>query len=132
MRNADRFIAARDVLLRHRENLVAAGTAFQWPRFEEFNWARDYFDVMAADNHNPGLRVVSLSGAEEMLTFHELAQRSSQVANFLTAQGVRPGDRMLLMLGNVVPLWETLLAAIKLGVVIIPATTLLERTELQA
>lgn len=131
MRNADRFIAARDVLLRHRENLGAAGAAFQWPRFEEFNWARDYFDVMAADNHNPGLRVVSVSGEEETLTFAQLAQRSSQVANFLAAQGVRPGDRMLLMLGNVVPLWETLLAAIKLGVVIIPATTLLERTELQ-
>jgi acetyl-CoA synthetase len=34
------------------------------------------------------------------------------------------------MLANVVPLWETMLAAIKLGAVIIPATTLLERTEL--
>jgi acetyl-CoA synthetase len=131
MGNADRFIAARDLLLRHREDLGAARDAFRWPRLEEFNWALDYFDIMAIDNHQPGLRVVSLSGVEEMLTFAQLAQRSAQVANFLATQGVGPGDRLLLMLGNVVPLWETLLAAIKLGAVIIPATTLLERHELQ-
>ncbi len=34
------------------------------------------------------------------------------------------------MLGNVVPLWETMLAAMKLGAVMIPASTLLQRDEL--
>ena len=130
MHNSARFIAARDLLLRLREDLTAAGREFQWPRFEEFNWALDYFDVIARDNHNPALRVVSSGGAEESLTFAQLARRSSQVANFLAAQGVGRGDRILIMLANVVPLWETMLAAIKLGAVIIPATTLLERTEL--
>jgi acetyl-CoA synthetase len=130
MRNSARLIAARELLLRLREDLTAAGREFQWPRFEEFNWALDYFDVIAQDNHNPALRVVSGGTAEESLTFAQLARRSSQVANFMAAQGVGPGDRILLMLANVVPLWETMLAAIKLGAVIIPATTLLERTEL--
>ena len=74
---------------------------------------------------------MSETGAEESLTFAQLARRSSQVANFLSAHGVGPGDRILIMLTNVVPLWETMLAAIKLGAVIIPATTLLERTELR-
>jgi len=128
--NSARLIAARDLLLRLRENLTAAGHEFQWPRFEEFNWARDYFDIIAQGNHNPALRVMSGGGAGESLTFAQLARRSSQVANFLAAHGVGPGDRILIMLANVVPLWETMLAAIKLGAVIIPATTLLERTEL--
>jgi acetyl-CoA synthetase len=128
--NSAQLIAARDLLLRLREDLTAAGREFQWPRFEEFNWALDYFDVIAEDNHNAALRVVSGAGAEESLTFAQLARRSSQVANFLAAQGVGRGDRILIMLANVVPLWETMLAAIKLGAVIIPATTLLERTEL--
>jgi acetyl-CoA synthetase len=64
------------------------------------------------------------------LSFAQLSRRASQVANFFKAQGVGPGDRILIMLGNVVPLWETMLAAIKLGAVIIPATTLLERDDL--
>jgi len=128
--NSARLIAARDLLLRLGEDLTAADREFQWPRFEEFNWALDYFDLIARDNHNPALRVVSGGGAEESLTFAQLARRSSQVANFMAAQGVGRGDRILIMLANVVPLWETMLAAIKLGSVIIPATTLLERTEL--
>jgi acetyl-CoA synthetase len=130
MRNYERLVAARDLLLRLREDLAAAGREFQWPRFEEFNWARDYFDVIARDNESPALRVVSGTG-EESLSFAQLARRSSQVANFLSAHGVGAGDRILIMLANVVPLWETMLAAIKLGAVIIPATTLLERTELR-
>jgi acetyl-CoA synthetase len=131
MSHCERFIAARDLLLRLRDDLEAAGREFRWPRFEEFNWARDYFDVIAQNNQSPALRVVSAGAAEECLTFAQLARRSSQVANFLAAQGVGPGDRILIMLANVVPLWETMLAAIKLGAVIIPATTLLERTELR-
>lgn len=129
--NTDRFIAARDQLLRLRGDLTRAEREFRWPRFEEFNWARDYFDVIAQDNHEPALRVVSVNGTEQSLSFAQLARRSSQVANFLAAQGVGPGDRILLMLANVVPLWETMLAAIRLGAVIIPATTLLERAELR-
>ncbi len=54
-----------------------------------------------------------------------------QVANFLRAQGLKRGDHLLLLLGNVVPLWETMLAAMKLGVVVIPATTLLTADELR-
>jgi acetyl-CoA synthetase len=130
MHNSARLIEARELLLRHREDLTAAGREFKWPRFEKFNWALDYFDVIAQDNHKPALRVVGGGRKEESLTFAQLARRSSQVASFMAAQGVGPGDRILIMLANVVPLWETMLAAIKLGAVIIPATTLLERTEL--
>ena len=46
------------------------------------------------------------------------------------ALGARKGDRILLMMGNEVPLWETMLAAIKLGAVLIPATTLLSGDDL--
>src|SRR5581483_7980733 len=127
----ERFIQARDHLLTLRDAPVAAQREFRWPRFEHFNWVRDYFDVIARDNDNPALRVATTTGAEHCLTFSQLSRRSSQVANFLAAQGVGRGDRILVMLANVVPLWEVMLAAIKLGAVIIPATTLLEGTELR-
>jgi acetyl-CoA synthetase len=129
--HTDRFIAARDSLLHWRHEPMRAMQEFRWPSFEQFNWVHDYFDVIARDNHEPALRVVTGTGAEQSLSFAQLSRRSAQVANFLAAQGVGRGDRILLMLANVVPLWETMLAAIRLGAVMIPATTLLERAELQ-
>jgi acetyl-CoA synthetase len=131
MHTTKQFLEARDLLLRCRDNLADASAQFQWPRFELFNWVQDYFDVIAAGNSKPALRLVDDVGTCIDVSFARLAQRSSQVANFLTAKGLRPGDRMLLMLANCVPLWETTLAAIRLGAIIIPATTLLERDDLR-
>jgi len=125
------FLAARDVLLRCRGDLSQARHEFRWPHLEHFNWAQDYFDVIAEDNTRPALRVVDDRGGDETLAFAELCRRSSQVANFLYSLGVGPGDRILVMLGNAVPLWEVMLGAIKAAAVIIPATTLLEREELR-
>ena len=128
--NAAAFIAARDFLLRHREDYATAYRDFRWPLLERFNWALDYFDVMAADNARPALWLVDEDGAESRLSFAELSARSNRVANALRRLGVARGDRILLMLGNVVPLWECMLAAMKLGAVIVPATTLLTRNDL--
>ena len=124
------FRAARDLLLRNREDYDAAIREFAWPELDEFNWALDWFDVVAAEH--PGreaLRVVNEDGTTT-LTYDELAARSNQVANWLRSLGARRGDRLLLMLGNIAPLWEVILAAIKLGVVIIPASTLLSPDDL--
>ena len=123
--NAAPFIAARDFLFRHREDYATAYRDFQWPKLDRFNWALDYFDVMARDNARPALWLVDEDAGETKLTFAQLSERSNRVANELRALGVRRGDRMLLMLGNVVPLWECMLAAMKLGAVIVPATMLL-------
>jgi acetyl-CoA synthetase len=128
--NAASFIAARDFLLRHREDYATAYRDFRWPRLDRFNWALDYFDVMARDNVHPALWLVDDDAGESKLSFAELSERSNRIANALRALGVRRGDRILVMLGNVVPLWECMLAAMKLGAVIVPATTLLTRSDL--
>lgn len=124
------FIAIRDRLLSLREDEAAARREFAWPVFDEFNWASDYFDVMARDNAQPALRVVDDAGHGETVSFAQLARRSAQVATWLAGLGVGHGDRILVMLGNVLVLWETMLAAMRLGAVIIPATTLLEHADL--
>jgi acetyl-CoA synthetase len=128
--NAAPFIAARDFLLRHREDYATAYRDFKWPKLDRFNWALDYFDVIARDNPQPALWLVDEDGGEIKLSFANLSQRSNQIANALRRLGVRRGDRILVMLGNVVPLWECMLAAMKLGAVIVPATTLLTHNDL--
>jgi len=125
------FRSARDLLLRYREDYDAARASFGWPDLDEFNWALDWFDVIAAEH--PGrtaLRVVGDDGSDESVSYAAMAARSGQVANWLRGLGVRRGDRDLLMLGNIVPLWEVMLAAMKLGAVVIPASTLLQPADL--
>ena len=128
--SAAEFIAARDFLIDCREDYDRAYREFRWPALDRFNWALDHFDPMARGNNRAALWIVNEGGGEQKLSFAEIAERSNRVANYLRALGVRRGDRVLLMLGNVVPLWESMLAAIKLGAVVIPATTLLTRDDL--
>ncbi|HEY1937306.1 MAG TPA: AMP-binding protein [Candidatus Angelobacter sp.] len=121
------FRSARNFLLAHRDDYAAAYSGFRWPRLDHFNWALDWFDQIAAgDRRNQtALWVAYEDGHADKLTFAELSERSNRIANYFRSLGVRRGDRVLLMLGNIPPLWETMLAMMKLGAVIIPATTLL-------
>ncbi|MBA1274039.1 AMP-binding protein [Stutzerimonas azotifigens] len=129
--NSRSFVAARDFLLAHRTDYARAVEGFRWPELSHFNWALDYFDEMARDNRAPALRIVCEQGSEEVYSFDRLSRRSNQVANHLRSLGVNRGDRILLMLGNEVALWETMLAAFKLGAVVIPATGLLTGEDLR-
>jgi acetyl-CoA synthetase len=128
--SAEPFLKARAFLWHHRTDYATAYRDFRWPALDKFNWALDYFDPMAAGNHNPALWIVDEGGGETKVSFAEMVERSSRVANYLRGLGVKRGDRVLLMLGNVVPLWEVMLAAMKLGAVTIPASTLLSRDDL--
>src|SRR5918912_733726 len=130
------FQEARAFLLQNRTDYEAALKGFRWPDPVPFNWALDWFDSELAANADskdrPALWIVDAAqDRQTKLSFAALSRRSNQVANFLRAQGLRRGDHLLLLLGNVVPLWETMLAAMKLGVVVIPATTLLTPDELR-
>src|SRR3979490_1281321 len=129
------FQDARSFLLKHRTDYDAAVRGFRWPDPVPFNWALDWFDAELANNPESRDRaalwiVDAASSNETRLSFAELSRRSNQVANFLRAQGLKRGDHLLLLLNNVASLWEIMLAAMKLGVVVIPATTLLTAADL--
>ncbi|MFJ1792492.1 AMP-binding protein [Kitasatospora griseola] len=128
--SAANFHAAREVLWQHATDYDTAYRTFQWPELGEFNWALDHFDPMARGNDERALWVVEADGSERVHTFDQLARRSDQVANHLRELGLGRGDRVLVMLGNVSELWEVMLGAIKLGVVLIPATLLLSAEDL--
>jgi acetyl-CoA synthetase len=129
----DQFRAARDFLLEHRTDYDTACADFGWPRPENFNFATDWFDaVLAAEHpHRDALRLIEADGTEASYTFGELSARSDQLAGWLRSEGVGRGTHLLVLLGNQVELWETTLAAMKLGAVMIPATTLLAEADLR-
>ena len=58
------FRAARDLLLQHRTGYDTAVRAFRWPAFDHFNWALDWFDVIARANDRPALVIVEEDGRE--------------------------------------------------------------------
>ncbi|MFB8020668.1 AMP-binding protein [Streptomyces rubiginosohelvolus] len=128
---AETFRAARDFLLEHREDYERAYAGFRWPRADHFNWALDWFDVIAENNDRTALHIVEEDGRRTEVSFAAMSERSDRAANWLKAQGVREGDRILVMLGNQVELWETALAAMKLRAVVIPATPLLGPADLR-
>src|SRR3978361_1377545 len=125
------FKAARDFLFTHREDYITAHRDFRWPELEHFNYALDWFDAELARNHADELALKIIGDGAATRTFAELSTASNRVANGLRAIGVKRGDRILLMLGNVVPLWETMLAAMKLGAVVIPSTTMLTASDIR-
>ena len=129
---AEVFKAARDFLFTHRGDYRAAHAGFRWPELEKFNYALDWFDAELARGDSANRLALKIIGdGAATRTFAQLSAASNQVAGGLRALGVKRGERILLMLGNVVPLWEVMLAAMKLGAVVIPATTLLTPYDLK-
>jgi len=125
-----RFVQARDFLLRHRTDYDAAYRDYRPPQLGAFNWALDFFDEQAKENANLALWIVAEDGSEQKISFADMAARSNQVAEYLRGCGVRHGDRVLLMLPNRVELWEIMLAGIKLGAVLVPTTMLASTADL--
>ena len=120
----ERYREARDHLLSLRGDHTRAVAEFRWPDVgPTFNWAVDWFDVIARGNDRSALVIVEEDGTSQIRSFAELAGRSDQVAAWLASQGVAKGDPVLLMLGNQVELWDCMLAVMKLGAVIMPTTT---------
>lgn len=120
------FRQARDFLLSHREDHETAYRDFRWPQLADFNYATDWFDVLAAEAPDqPALWLVEADGTDTRVSFAEMAALSQRFAGHLERAGVGRHDRVLLLLGNTAPLWVAMLACIRLGAVMIPASTLL-------
>lgn len=127
----DQVRLARDLLLKYRTDYTAAMAEFSWPRPDTFNFALEWFDVLAAEHPDrPALKIVEEDGRVTERSYGDLSARSDQVANWLQSLGVARGDRVILMLSNQVELWECILGVIKLGAVLIPASTLLDTEDL--
>jgi len=128
--NTELYRVARDQVFAMTHDERPAGT-FSWPQLVgAFNWATDWFDVIARGNERTALRIVEADGSEQGVSFAAMAERSDRVAAWLEQLDIGSGDRVVLMLGNQIELWESTLAVAKLGAVVMPATGALGSSDL--
>lgn len=121
----------RDFLFAHATDYAAARAGFAWPQVGEFNFALEWFDVVAAENPDrPAVQIVSADLSLQAWSYGELSARSDQVASWLTGLGIGRDDHVIVMLGNTIELWEVMLAITKIGAVSIPTSTLLSASDL--
>ncbi|MCU1569940.1 MAG: AMP-dependent synthetase [Naasia sp.] len=125
------FRSARDGLIALRDDHLRASGEFEWPDVgPAFNWATDWFDSIARGNDRIALWIVEEDGREQRVSFEQMRERSDRLGAWLASQGVAPGDHVMLMLGNQVELWESMLAVMKIGAVLLPTTTVLAAHDL--
>jgi acetyl-CoA synthetase len=123
--------AARDFLLQHGSDYDGAVAGFAWPALTEFNFATEWFDVVAGEH--PDRNAVTIVAADltaRSWTYGELSERSNQVARWLRGLGIGAGDHVIVMLNNTIELWELLLGLLKVRAVAIPTSTLLSAADL--
>ena len=98
---------------------------------EKFNWVRDIFEphnVVKLDDQK-GL-IWKYNQQKEEYTFNDLSNKYNQFLNYLRNNGIETGDKMFSQVPLLPITWIGYLAAIKGGLVIIPAATTLDARDL--
>ncbi|MDD4772192.1 MAG: AMP-binding protein [Eubacteriales bacterium] len=89
---------------------------------ENFNFGYDVIDEYARLEPDKAalLRYDDLN--EYHYSFGDISRLSNKTANFFRSRGLKKGDCIMLMLRERAEAWTCMIAAIKLGVIVIPAT----------
>lgn len=98
---------------------------------EKFNWVRDIFEPhnVAKFGNQKGL-IWKYNDQREDYTFQDLSDKYNQFLNFLRKNGINSGDKMFSQVPLLPITWIGYLAAIKGGLIIIPAATTLDARDL--
>ncbi|MFM0504838.1 acyl-CoA synthetase [Paraburkholderia caffeinilytica] len=87
------------------------------------NIAHECIDRYATEDRSAVI-IAHAEGHDEVLSFRELSETSSQVAHYLHAEGVRAGDRIGIMLEPSLAFYASLFGVLKLGAIAVPLFTL--------
>lgn len=94
---------------------------------ETFNFAYDVVDELAKKNPDKlAMLWVSNEGEGKRISFGEMSEMSARAANYFKAQGIKKGDKVMVILKRHYQFWYTILALHKLGAIGVPATHLLK------
>ena len=105
------------------DDYATAYAKFRWNVPERCNMAHDACDRHAADPGRVALVVEGGAGGPREWTFHRIRQLANRCANLFVSCGVRPGDRVAILLGQAVETAIANLACFKCGAVSMPLFT---------
>ena len=94
----------------------------------KFNWVRDVFEPLIVHTHSDRnmLELVADNPSEAVtITYKQGSEKCNQLLNLLRKQGVQHGDDVFIMCGLNEGLWISYLSAIKGGLILIPAASIL-------
>ncbi|MGD0429908.1 MAG: AMP-binding protein [Acetobacteraceae bacterium] len=91
---------------------------------DRLNITHECIDRWADDPSRIAIRIAFADGSFEPLTFALLSEWASRFAHWLNAEGVKPGDRVAIMLEPSLPFYAALFGAMKHGAVAVPLFTL--------
>jgi len=95
---------------------------------DKFNWVRDVFEplIVQANADRNMIELVTDKPSEAITTtYKQGSEKCNQLLNFLRKQNVQQGDDIFIMCGLNEGLWISYLAAIKGGLILIPAASIL-------
>ncbi len=112
------------------ENGLLTGYRLKWP--ENFNFGYDVVDDIAVNDPNRRAMVwCNPNGEERIFTFADMKRLSDKTANYLMSLGIRKGDKVLVILKRHYQFWYVITALHKIGAVIVPATFMLTKMDLE-
>ncbi len=90
---------------------------------EDFNFGFDVVDELARKSPDKKAMVwLSRDKEEKVFTFGDISRYSNKTANYFYKNGIRKGDKVMLVLKRRYQFWFAIIALHKLGAVVIPAT----------
>ncbi|MBR2376966.1 MAG: AMP-binding protein [Clostridia bacterium] len=99
---------------------------------DTFNFGFDIVDQIAKEYPNKlAMLHLDKNKTERRFTFNDIKRASNQVANYLTAIGIKKGDKVMLVLKRHYQFWFAMVALHKLGAVAIPATNQLKEHDFE-
>lgn len=99
---------------------------------DNFNFAFDVVDELAKKAPDKvALIHVSNDKKCRKFTFKEISEYSNRAANYFELAGIRPGDRVMLVLKRHYQFWFAILGLAKMGAIAIPATNLLVKHDFE-
>src|SRR5699024_304179 len=89
------------------------------------------FEKYAKESNRKALIFEDDQGNKQEMTYENLITNANRIGNIFLAHGLKKGDKLLVMMPRMIETYEVYIAALKIGMVIIPCSEMLRTKDLE-